>query len=443
MICALVLISCGHMSAEKTDARLEVTAEAEELICSRFAFFSDTWAADAHAYETHWPRRSEFALEADPEARRDEWLRQLRREIASLQDGHTAVFPDVLGSYPGIRLRWIAGYGVYVEAFHGGDELKPGDRVMAVTPADSTDDPVPRENWRRLFDQARRYVTASSREAEKQFAADFLIAAAVMDSDHAYIGFRIIREGGELTRFIEPRSRQEDFPAVQQPYGRMLDWGSRTAAYIAVPTMAYLDDINRIDELINAFLDADALIIDLRGNSGGNSAVSEFLIARFALQQEFSFRIVCGVTGAHQRTVGPPAPRGQQFDGPAAVLTDHEVFSAAHHFAALCRCVKQSGAREQPLVLVGGKTGGGSGISEAAALTEDLTLRYAASVFVDPAGMHTERGIVPDIDVLSNITPDALRDHPVLRMLPADAFDRRWRDDPFIAAALEFLGGLL
>ncbi|GEM_PF-4029725 len=431
--CGSVLFGCAVIKPETSRPQL-----IGETVYEQFAFFSDTLGARTHYREAEWPEREEFSLEFNAGASLDESLHPLIKQTASLRDGHTSLPYSIVGEYPGIRLRYFAGEGIAVEEVSSCCSLQPGDRILAVCKADSPDAAVPEENWEELFREAKQLIPASSEEAGRQYAANSIIAVAVMDGEYSHIGFRIERQGEVLTEFVEKRSHDHAFEQPDEVYRKEITDGPNLISYICIPTMRYLDDIDRIDRKINASLDSDGIILDLRGNTGGSSAVSEYLISRFALTEEFSFLIVSGSTGEVDRTIGPPPPRGKQYAGPTAVLVDHHVFSAAHHFASLCRYVNDRGFRDTPFLLIGGKTGGGSGVAERFVFGE-IVMYITTSIMMNPQFEHYERGIYPDVDVLAELCIEDLRSSPVLHPVPSEQFHSAWRNDPVIQAALEHL----
>ena len=103
-------------------------------------------------------------------------------------------------------------------------------------------------------------------------------------------------------------------------------------------------------------------------------------------------------TGAGHDAFSSPEPMylspadGAIWERPVIVLTNRGVFSAANHFVMMMR--------ELPhVVIMGDKTGGGSGLPMSNTLPNGWSVRFSASPILDAQGNHTEFGIEPDVKV--------------------------------------------
>ena len=144
------------------------------------------------------------------------------------------------------------------------------------------------------------------------------------------------------------------------------------------------------------------LIIDIRNNGGGMITTAEKLASAFTDK-----KIHCGYmqhkTGPGHNDFSEPEKtylepsEGAIWLRPVVVLTNRGVYSAANHFVMLMR--------ELPNVLVvGDKTGGGSGLPMSYTLPNGWVVRMSACPTLDKQGNSTEFGIEPDLKI--DITSD-------------------------------------
>lgn len=463
MVLTLGCTSLLFAASPRSQDYAEIANEVQQRIIRDFPFFQDRYGAESQHGEGHiWPDMNDFIAAMDEliNLPSGQFLDSLRAVVASLGDGHTSISPAAsYGSYPGIRLRYcdIPGYppGIYVEALtqrrqdEGPGGLMLGDRIIAVTDAhgkqevevsESLDDPE--LQWDQLFSFLQTVISASADHARKQYAADALFSAALRGRPYpGEIGIRVERSGNLLDLIISGGKAEDAFPHIQEPYAKIIRHGGAVYFYIAIPTMAYFDDIDRVDRYINEAIavQADGIMIDMRGNGGGNSGIGDYLIARFGLIESFRFSIVNGIDGSLVRTIGPVQARGEQYVGPVALLTDHEVYSAANHLASLCSYAAANDLRSNGFILIGDRTGGGSGRPDSIRLTPELALRISQDVLVDPDGRHYERGIEPAVKVA--ITPNDMAEGKHVRMPTKELFDAHWENDLVILEALKALGG--
>lgn len=155
-------------------------------------------------------------------------------------------------------------------------------------------------------------------------------------------------------------------------------------------------------EIMRYLSTCDALIVDVRNNGGGMLTSAEALAASFCNQTTTVGYIVHKTGKGHSDFSTPksirlrPAP-GLRWQKPVAVLTNRRTYSAANSFAMYMRTLPG-------VVLVGDRTGGGSGMPFSSELPGGWSIRFSASPIYDARMQHTEFGIDPDIKV--NISPD-------------------------------------
>ncbi len=176
-----------------------------------------------------------------------------------------------------------------------------------------------------------------------------------------------------------------------------------------------------LDQVLERFRTARALIVDVRANPGGNDQLALAFAARFAARTAVTEYIQFRSGAAHTdfgaevvRTVSPGGP--WQFTNPVLVLSGRGVYSSNESFIAAMR-------EQSHITIVGDTTGGGT----ANPGTHDLGLgwKYTVSRWIARTADRQPiegRGIPPNVHVAW------------------DAAIRAQGRDPVIEAALTMLG---
>ena len=142
--------------------------------------------------------------------------------------------------------------------------------------------------------------------------------------------------------------------------------------------------------------ESKGIIIDIRNNGGGMLTSAEELAAHFV-----SGKTHCGYiqhkTGKGHNDFSSPEklyiePNGVIWEKPVVVLTNRAVYSSANHFVMLVKPLPQ-------VVVIGDKTGGGSGLPLNSTLPNGWIVRFSACPILDIEGKHTEFGIAPHEEV--------------------------------------------
>ncbi|MCF0203082.1 MAG: S41 family peptidase [Bacteroidaceae bacterium] len=152
-----------------------------------------------------------------------------------------------------------------------------------------------------------------------------------------------------------------------------------------------------LDAVLNEFSSCNGLIIDVRENGGGYITYAEKFAARFT-NKEVLVGYLQHKTGTghndfsdmQEKRVKPSS--GFRWQKRVVVLTNRSVFSAANEFVSYMKCFPN-------VIVVGDRTGGGSGMPFSSELPNGWSIRFSACPSYDPNKQQIEFGIDPDIKV--------------------------------------------
>ena len=149
-----------------------------------------------------------------------------------------------------------------------------------------------------------------------------------------------------------------------------------------------------LDEALTYLILCQGLIIDIRGNGGGDLTNAEKLAARFCQEKT--------LVGYMQHKTGPGHSEFSPLEAhylepssnirwhkPVVVLTNRHVFSAANEFTMYMKTLPQ-------VKVVGDHTGGGAGMPFSSSLPNGWSVRFSAVPTYDARRQSTEFGIAPD-----------------------------------------------
>jgi Periplasmic protease len=228
---------------------------------------------------------------------------------------------------------------------------------------------------------------------EKQTAALLLSLINTVDDKGAVL-LSVIDENDRQRQFEIPRVLQkgEVVSIITNLPPVLLTFETRHLSddigYIAFNAFA-LGTVEKFCSAISEFKNKKAIIIDVRGNLGGNLGAL-FGISSLLTDKGFIIGTEIKKTGREPRFIQPQI---KNFKGKLAILTDSQSYSAAEMFA--------SGLQENKrAVVVGDRTSGSALPSMTQVLPTGAVFLFPVANFQTPNGNFLEgRGVLPDIKV--------------------------------------------
>lgn len=153
-----------------------------------------------------------------------------------------------------------------------------------------------------------------------------------------------------------------------------------------------------LDAVLDELSICDGLILDVRNNGGGLLTMADRWASRFTNEKVLTGYMTYKTGPGHQDFSKPeavyvnPAKDRVRWQKPVAVLTNRRSYSSTNDFVGKMKQMPQA-------VIIGDKTGGGSGLPFSSELPNGWSVRFSASPMYDPDMNHTEFGIDPDIKV--------------------------------------------
>lgn len=258
-------------------------------------------------------------------------------------------------------------------------------------------------DWGRRFEAfSPRLIAARSRDEFARTCGELLGAARDM---HVWI------TADGVTHHTHQRSVEAnlDFRALQRNVPK---WTQHSRAvfsgqypggvtYLLVSSWSrnLAGELEAIHPIIDGLAPSDKLILDMRGNSGGDESIARALAERFveksvvyAKNRNRDASRPGGFTKVYDRRLTPSRNR-KPFHGRIAVLTGPVNMSSCEAFLLMMRRVPNC-------KLIGGKTYGSSGNPKPAALANGVTVYLPSWEAMDADGNVFEgKGISPDIQV--------------------------------------------
>lgn len=152
-----------------------------------------------------------------------------------------------------------------------------------------------------------------------------------------------------------------------------------------------------IDAVLNHFMLCRGIIIDVRGNGGGDLTYAERLAARFFDESTLVgyMRHKTGTghndfSSMEEQRIEPSS--NLRWHKTVCVLTNRGVYSAANEFVKYMKCAPRC-------IVVGDQTGGGAGLPFNSQLPNGWSVRFSACPMYDRDGQSVEDGIQPTYNV--------------------------------------------
>ncbi|WP_374711348.1 S41 family peptidase [Symbiobacterium terraclitae] len=327
---------------------------------------------------TYWPE----AKAAPDDAA---FYRVLERMVASLDDGHSR-----LVSYPGqqpvttppLTLGWVEEQYVVLEVDEAlADRVTPGDRLTAIDGR-----PVAE-----VAAELRPYIGEATEARRQRRIARSLLTGP---PGSAVAATFLRPDGGEYTVVLERPEPEPDSPTVGPQPTQVTAREIEGFGYIRIH-MWTGDAAYAFDAALERFRGAPGLILDVRGNGGGDdrlaSQVAGRLFAERQLFSRFRFRMYPFWTPLMPHYVEPRGP--WTYTGPVVLLIDEGVYSSNDFFVGGL-------ARTGRVTTVGRPTGAGSANPEIFTLPGGARVRLSRWIEYFPDGTPVEgNGTRPDIEV--------------------------------------------
>jgi hypothetical protein len=151
-----------------------------------------------------------------------------------------------------------------------------------------------------------------------------------------------------------------------------------------------------INQMLTDLKDTKGMILDVRGNGGGDPEMAGMLAGHFTNNRVYagfeSFKTGPGKSDFSQSEIYLEAGNGVKYLKPIAMLTDRGVFSATLTLQYLTDPLKNT-------FTVGARSGGGSGSTSDGQLANGWLYSLSVSEFIDAKGRHIDNGILPDVEV--------------------------------------------
>lgn len=165
--------------------------------------------------------------------------------------------------------------------------------------------------------------------------------------------------------------------------------------YIYYSTFSSGFGAGNLDYILAYFTPANALIIDVRNNGGGELSNVENIVNRFIDQKILAGYIMHKTGPGHNDFSKPyayyiePIADGHfAWKKPVVVLCNRSTFSAANNFVSIMKSIPG-------VTVIGATTGGGSGMPYSSQLPNGWGIRFSACPILDAEGNATEEGVDP------------------------------------------------
>lgn len=172
-----------------------------------------------------------------------------------------------------------------------------------------------------------------------------------------------------------------------------------------------------MDEILSYFESTDGIILDVRGNGGGDPTYAALIASHFTNSDTYigyeNFKTGPNPNDFSRSEIYLKPTDGKKYLNPLAVLTDKGCYSATttliYHLNPLPN-----------VTFIGAKTGGGSGSTGDGFLANGWLWSLSTSEFIDWQGKRLDNGFDPDIEVSldkNDPTQDEIIERAILEIL--------------------------
>lgn len=325
-------------------------------------------------------------------------IRLLQEMCARLQDGHTYVYGIKTNPWTApVSTKRIGGQ-VYIDAVRSSHLLEQGIR------------------------RGQELVGINGMSVDKyvdRYVKPYACSSTPQWTEHiCYEGYELmkwepgekvvwtLKDGDRLFDYNYISGNEEwDISAKSEPL--LFSVLDNKIGYLKISSFANSDVTELFDSIYPKLLATHALIIDIRGNSGGNSGFSEYIVSHFATDtiRTSSWKTPMympayaswgyGKKWHHAKSENVAPVYGKQiYTHPVVLLVDNGTFSAAEDFCSMFLSIKRG-------KLIGRTTGGSTGNGVRIELIPGLAMANICSKH-DTAADGTEfvgHGFKPDIQV--------------------------------------------
>ncbi len=292
-----------------------------------------------------------------------EYYRLLAEVVAQLRDGHTNVNPprellDQVYARPALRTAVVEDRVVVARVLDDAlrsQGIEPGVEIVEI-------DGVPVKQYAK--ERVAPYQSASTpQDLDVRMYVYWLLAGPAAAPVELTLRSKTGEVSKQKVRRLTGEERGKLQPASQPMELRMLPGN---VAYVALNSFGDDTAADQFEARFDEIAKADALILDVRENGGGNSGVGyrvlaclvdkPFKTSRWRTREyRPSFRAWGRAEGAYGEDAGEVPPSGTRlFTKPVVVLTSARTYSAAEDFAVAFDAMRRG-------TIVGEPTGGSTG----------------------------------------------------------------------------------
>ncbi|MCM1028608.1 MAG: S41 family peptidase [Pseudoflavonifractor sp.] len=353
----------------------------------------------AHVWDRAYRKgKRELAMAKDDYER----ARAIQRMVARCKDGHTMVYFygdfETPGSSPFTTVKLPE--GLFVRSVESRELIDAGMRRGQRITAVNGETP---EEWAKR--ELLPYVCSSTPQwTEHMMYDDYHFSRVRNGSD---MNLTLEDAGGDVIEVAHRVNKPRWDPSLAVRGKRSFSIRENNIGLLTIPDFQTSEVVEFFDSIYPLLASTDGLIIDLRGNGGGNSGFSDHiaghLVAKPAAKSPWTSRMYIPAFASwgmdervyHAKVDSVYPKMMATYDNPVALLTDRATFSAAEDFCALLRDAGRA-------IIIGTETGGSTGNGVRPILTGGGAIRanICSKHDVSPDGTEfVGIGIIPDIRV--------------------------------------------